>query len=575
MLHQDPRCPESSGGLRDEALKSPDHGDLSSEITINLNVIFIARSAPAHRAPGKEPPRIICRVRRSPPSPNPSINIRWFFRSPIFGWAMDATYNLPDWNTDVGGQVQVPNQRRQLGLDNGLVELLWQNGEVVLHSQSRRKVNHDPIKSKQGEESDQILTATMNQDDETISWIHGPIDEAYDKEFCSNFMSENLVSTAVQANKQSGSMECEKPFRFRASDVNHVYQTSQPPTFTPPPRFETLEPALQDQSSGHVRKAGNLGFPGKPPVCNHMGCGEVHELSARTVGSSHCGSNQLASSCGIGGRTLSAGVNENHTRNVSPRSGNREKETHDQAISSSYGGSASCFWKTINQSNDTNRHKRKSRNATGSECPSDATEFESASGNKSFQRDGTNRRSRVAEVHNLSERRRRDRINEKMRALQELIPHSNKSDKASMLDEAIEYMKSLQSQIQLMWMGSGMSSMVIPGMQQFVPRIGMGIGPATVPALANLMQLSRMPLVDQATATNPTTNQATVGLRPPLGYQSQMQNPGFAEQYANYMALCSMQNTSQPMNMFGFGSHSSQQNHHASAPPGSGNGSAP
>jgi len=36
------------------------------------------------------------------------------------------------------------------------------------------------------------------------------------------------------------------------------------------------------------------------------------------------------------------------------------------------------------------------------------------------------RRSRAAEVHNLSERRRRDRINEKMRALQELIPHCNK-----------------------------------------------------------------------------------------------------------------------------------------------------
>ncbi|RYR40583.1 hypothetical protein Ahy_A09g046327 [Arachis hypogaea] len=36
------------------------------------------------------------------------------------------------------------------------------------------------------------------------------------------------------------------------------------------------------------------------------------------------------------------------------------------------------------------------------------------------------KRSRSAEVHNLSERRRRDRINEKMRALQDLIPYCNK-----------------------------------------------------------------------------------------------------------------------------------------------------
>ncbi|XLT82803.1 hypothetical protein HN873_004556 [Arachis hypogaea] len=45
--------------------------------------------------------------------------------------------------------------------------------------------------------------------------------------------------------------------------------------------------------------------------------------------------------------------------------------------------------------------------------------------------------------------RRRDRINERMRALQELIPRCNKSNKASMLDEPIEYMKSLKLQVQV------------------------------------------------------------------------------------------------------------------------------
>ncbi|PKU85586.1 Transcription factor PIF3 [Dendrobium catenatum] len=60
------------------------------------------------------------------------------------------------------------------------------------------------------------------------------------------------------------------------------------------------------------------------------------------------------------------------------------------------------------------------------------------------------KRSRAAEVHNLSEKvRRRSRINEKMRALQNLIPNSNKTDKASMLDEAIEYLKQLQLQVQV------------------------------------------------------------------------------------------------------------------------------
>ncbi|KAF7828716.1 transcription factor SPATULA-like isoform X2 [Senna tora] len=69
----------------------------------------------------------------------------------------------------------------------------------------------------------------------------------------------------------------------------------------------------------------------------------------------------------------------------------------------------------------------------------------------------SSKRSRAAEVHNLSEKRRRSRINEKMKALQNLIPNSNKTDKASMLDEAIEYLKQLQLQVQMLSMRNGLS----------------------------------------------------------------------------------------------------------------------
>ncbi|GKA86798.1 transcription factor PIF1, partial [Tanacetum coccineum] len=81
----------------------------------------------------------------------------------------------------------------------------------------------------------------------------------------------------------------------------------------------------------------------------------------------------------------------------------------------------------------------------------------------------------------LQERRRQDRINEKMKALQELVPRCNKSDKASMLDEAIEYyLKSLQMHVQMMSMGYGMVPMMFPpGIQPFMPpmaAMGMGMG---------------------------------------------------------------------------------------------------
>ncbi|KAF8005705.1 hypothetical protein BT93_K0096 [Corymbia citriodora subsp. variegata] len=72
------------------------------------------------------------------------------------------------------------------------------------------------------------------------------------------------------------------------------------------------------------------------------------------------------------------------------------------------------------------------------------------------------RRSRVSAVHNLSERRRRDRINQKMKALQRLVPKASKTDKASMLDEVIEYLKQLQAQVQMMNLRNSMPQMILP-----------------------------------------------------------------------------------------------------------------
>ncbi|KAJ6685880.1 TRANSCRIPTION FACTOR PIF1-RELATED [Salix purpurea] len=81
-------------------------------------------------------------------------------------------------------------------------------------------------------------------------------------------------------------------------------------------------------------------------------------------------------------------------------------------------------------------------------CDSEGAEVAEMQANTVRPR-SSSKRSRAAEVHNLSEKKRRSRINEKMKALQNLIPNSNKTDKASMLDEAIEYLKQLQLQLQI------------------------------------------------------------------------------------------------------------------------------
>ncbi|KAK9910898.1 hypothetical protein M0R45_034834 [Rubus argutus] len=93
------------------------------------------------------------------------------------------------------------------------------------------------------------------------------------------------------------------------------------------------------------------------------------------------------------------------------------------------------------------------------------------------------KRSRAAAIHNQSERKRRDKINQRMKTLQKLVPNSSKTDKASMLDEVIEYLKQLQAQVHMI-SRMNMPAMMLPmAMQQqlqmsmMAPRhMGMGIG---------------------------------------------------------------------------------------------------
>ncbi|OQU79510.1 hypothetical protein SORBI_3008G154100 [Sorghum bicolor] len=62
-------------------------------------------------------------------------------------------------------------------------------------------------------------------------------------------------------------------------------------------------------------------------------------------------------------------------------------------------------------------------------------------------------RSHHGEAHKLTEKRRRHKINERLKTLQQLVPGCSKSNQASTLDQTIHYMKSLQQQVQAMSVG--------------------------------------------------------------------------------------------------------------------------
>ncbi|KDP23663.1 hypothetical protein JCGZ_23496 [Jatropha curcas] len=62
------------------------------------------------------------------------------------------------------------------------------------------------------------------------------------------------------------------------------------------------------------------------------------------------------------------------------------------------------------------------------------------------------RRGQATDPHSIAERLRRERIAERMKALQELVPTANKTDRAVMLDEIVDYVKFLRLQVKVLSM---------------------------------------------------------------------------------------------------------------------------
>nr|KYP70412.1 Transcription factor bHLH85 [Cajanus cajan] len=59
-------------------------------------------------------------------------------------------------------------------------------------------------------------------------------------------------------------------------------------------------------------------------------------------------------------------------------------------------------------------------------------------------------KTKATDPQSLNARKRRERINERLRILQNLVPNGTKVDISSMLEEAVHYVKFLQLQIKLL-----------------------------------------------------------------------------------------------------------------------------
>ncbi|CAL9161677.1 unnamed protein product [Musa hybrid cultivar] len=409
--------------------------------------------------------------------------------------------------------------------DNEFVELLWENGPVVMQGKSNRPrktsiaTTNFSLPADRAEGKDSTAIANMpklgvleamdqfvsnfspsdpsgnagiisTQFDNMVPWINYPIEEdPASSNYCSEFFSE-ISGISMPAN-ENNSFGHSTPY-VEHGIVSKALEAGSCQSSLPSIMSRIENSPKKDVSSMDLMNSSLFSRPGMKGKANLQSV----ENSATATASSNRIESTVIQSCsglqstsGIQGELnsvssmLEMGSSAETPREIAsvepledvceqdmPRKNLKsviEKDHEAIAASSSVGsgntagtasGDPAQGAKRKNQGEECGNHKEDLEDAS---TPSRKPDADAAKGRNA-------KRSRAAEVHNLSERRRRDRINEKMRALQELIPNCSKVDKASMLDEAIEYLKTLQLQVQMMSMGSGlcMSPVMLPGGMQ-------------------------------------------------------------------------------------------------------------
>ncbi|EOA36070.1 hypothetical protein CARUB_v10008815mg [Capsella rubella] len=416
-----------------------------------------------------------------------------------------------------------------------VVELVWENGQISTQSQSSRSRNipppqavHQPNSSRARDTGngskttmvDEIpmsvpsLMTGMSQEDDFVPWLnHNQSLDGY----CSDFLRD---VSPVTVNEQESDMAVNQtvfPLFQRRNNGNEsapAASSSQYNGFQSHSLYgsdRARDPPSQQTNPDRVTQTQETLIPSNKPslvnfshflrpatlvkIDNPHGTKEKSPPSppnvfqTRVLGAKDSEDKVLNESI-----ASATPMNNQKACLMSEDSCRKDQESEKAVVCSSVGSGNSLDGPYESPSLSL---KRKHSDIQDIDCHSEDAEEESGDGRKEAAPSRTglgSKRSRSAEVHNLSERRRRDRINEKMRALQELIPNCNKVDKASMLDEAIEYLKSLQLQVQIMSMASGYYMppvMFPPGMGHYpaaAAAMAMGMG---MPYAMGLPDLSR------------------------------------------------------------------------------------
>ncbi|XP_009129259.2 putative transcription factor bHLH056 [Brassica rapa] len=434
--------------------------------------------------------------------------------------------------------------------EDDIVELLWKSGHLVRSSQAQRPSPPPVLRGSGsgsggggGEESAPLplpLPHSQPSDENILaSWLnhHPPPGE---DELNYHLFYSGLVSTPFTQPQGSVSLTPRPP--------------PQPPPPPPPASFIMFTPTAAERPMGQFiagrraesffnfsRLRGNVHTGGRVEAA---AAGAQWVKDSTQVGSSATPTSSAPESC-LTPPTFTGGVAQTF---AVPSLTRKVVETVCEIAgpSSSSTDTEQVQIQPATETEAADERKRKERE----EAVDDTEETgEEARGSTS------RKRSRAAEMHNISERRRREKINEKLKALQELIPRCNKTDKASMLEDAIEYVKSLQLQIQMMSTGGMMPMMYAPNMQRFIAPSAMGMNrPPFIPfpGMALPRQVHMVGLGPPYPPQRyPFTNvqgfdPSSVHLPAQQPDPNQPQFPGYMNPYSQFVGLQQMQQPPHP-----------------------------
>lgn len=217
-----------------------------------------------------------------------------------------------------------------------------------MHSQTHRRSPGSAGEVKQSSKADQAQKyeqplGNSIQEAEAASWFQFPLDDPFEKDFCSEFFSE--IDTAV-----SEKLEEDRCLRFGSSDDGSASAASAPRPHEhtmPPPKSHFRGSKLQSSCLDSV------------DASSKIATAAAAESSMMTVGSSNCGSNQIQAqtdpSKNLSNDAGSAAVGLKERTGVRFLSDWTQTRAHEAAVASSSGGSGCNYGRTAGKQNATKR----------------------------------------------------------------------------------------------------------------------------------------------------------------------------------------------------------------------------